>query len=175
MELLIHEVFEKATLQHNFIEMYADLCVLLHDHFLAKPYASPDADPTNRKNSFKKLLLDECQASFESTLVPPAPVGELGSEEQCLAHLNYKAQLLGNIKLVGALLSRGMVAGKVGIAIMEEPLSKPTPEALESLASLLTAIGASFDWPDWKYKAMLSHIFQRVKALAEGKSCPPRE
>jgi len=175
VELLIHEVFEKATLQHNFIEMYADLCLLLHEHFLAKPYASPDADPSNRKNSFKKLLLDECQASFERTLVPPAPVGEAGSEAQCLADARYKAQLLGNIKLVGALLSRGMLAGKVAIAIMEELLSKPTPEALESLAALLTTIGASFDRPDWQYKAMLNHIFQRVKVLVGGKSCQSRE
>eukprot|EP00930_Biecheleria_cincta_P070166 TRINITY_DN57812_c0_g1_i1.p1 TRINITY_DN57812_c0_g1~~TRINITY_DN57812_c0_g1_i1.p1 ORF type:complete len:769 (+),score=172.69 TRINITY_DN57812_c0_g1_i1:95-2401(+) len=175
VELLIHEIFEKATLQHNFIEMYADLCMLLHEHFIAKPYASPDSDPSNRKNSFKKLLLDECQASFERTLVAPAPVGEAGSEEQCLADARYKAQLLGNIKLVGALLSRGMLAGKVAIAIMEELLSKPTPEALESLAALLTAIGASFDRPDWQYKAMLDHVFQRVKALAGGQSCPPRE
>mmetsp|Transcript_61867 Transcript_61867/g.109901 ORF Transcript_61867/g.109901 Transcript_61867/m.109901 type:complete len:700 (-) Transcript_61867:87-2186(-) len=173
VELLIHEVFEKATTQHHFIDMYADLCVLLHEHFMQKPFAETGAN--GKPLSFKKLLLDECQASFERLLTPPESVGAPGSEEQSLAEAKYKTHMLGNIMLVGALLSRGMLAGKVAIAIMEELLSNPTPEALESIAALLTAVGATFDRPDWQYQKMLSHTFERIKVIVKERTCQPRE
>ena len=47
VEILIQEVFEKATTQHHFIDMYADLCTLCHEHFAEHPIGDdhPHATP----------------------------------------------------------------------------------------------------------------------------------
>ncbi|CAK9048938.1 unnamed protein product [Durusdinium trenchii] len=148
--------------------MYADLCVLLHEHFTAKPLDKQCA-------TFKRLLLDECQSSFEHLLAPPA-LDELSSpEERRIAEVSYKTHMLGNIKLVGGLLARGMLAAKVGIAILEELLSNPTPEALESVAALLTTMGSSADRPEWPQKKALNLIFDQLAVIVQNKSCQTRE
>lgn len=165
--VLIHEVFEKATIQHHFIDMYADLCVLLHEHFTA--------NPLDKQLTFKRLLLDECQSSFERLLAPPEALDQLSPEERRSAEVSYKTHMLGNIKLVGGLLARGMLAAKVGIAILEELLSNPTPEALESVAALLTAMGSSADRPEWPQKKALNVIFDQLAAIVKNKSCQTRE
>ncbi|CAK9077025.1 unnamed protein product [Durusdinium trenchii] len=134
--------------------MYADLCVLLHEHFTAKPLED------GKKLTFKRLLLDECQSSFERLLTPPSNLEQLPTEEKTAAEMSYKTHMLGNIKLVGGLLARGMLASKVGIAILEELLSNPTPEALESVAALLTALGSSCDRPEWP-----QHVALRLGGL----------
>merc|ERR1719443_1621695 len=54
VEQLIREVFDKATTQHQFIDMYADLCEQLHEFFTDNPIG-------NDRNAFKKILLHECQ------------------------------------------------------------------------------------------------------------------
>jgi len=167
VELLIREVFEKATTQHHFIDMYADLCANLHEHFTHNPIGDD-------KFNFRRLLLNACQASFERNLEKPAGLDELDSEERSLAEAKFKTRMLGNIRFVGALLSRKMLAGKVLIAILEELVGKPTSEALESAACLLTAAGPTFDTPDWILHAALNGIFMQLKAVSQKKSCEPR-
>jgi hypothetical protein len=170
VELLIQEVFEKATTQHHFIDMYADLCDLLNIHFAEHPVGGLD-DP---KRNFKKILLHCCQASFEKHLTPPKGLAELNSEDRLVAERQYKMRMIGNIKFVGALLVRKMLASKVMLAIMEELLQDPTPEALESLASLLTVVGPTFDTPDWAYRVTLNAIFSQVEKITKKASIDSR-
>lgn len=82
--------------------------------------------------------------------------------------------MLGNIKFVGALVARKMLASKVFFAILEELLSDPTPEALESVAALLTAAGPSIDKPDWAFRPALNGMFLQIKAIVQKKTCDPR-
>lgn len=168
VECLITEVFEKAITQHHFIDMYADLCSLLHEHFIASPVGN---DP---KFSFKKLLLNECQKSFERNLEPPQGLAELDQEERTLMEFRYKHRMIGNIKFIGALLVRKMLAGKVLLAILQELTSEPTPEALESLAALLTATGPVFDSAEWAFRGGLEAIFAEVSAIIQKPTCEPR-
>ena len=175
VEVLIHEVFEKATTQHHFIDMYADLCVLLHEHFTLQPFEDCSGKADGRKMTFKRLLLDECQASFERLLSPPEGLELLSAEDRTAAEVRYKTSMLGNIRLVGGLLSRGMLASRVGIAILEELLSNPTPEALESIAALLTVLGPTVDNKDWPQYAALNGIFDQISTIVKAKKCPPRE
>lgn len=168
VEILIQEVFEKATTQHHFIDMYADLCTLCHEHFAEHPIGD---DP---KFSFKRLLLNQCQASFERHLTPPTGLAEMDPDERVLAEVAYKTKMLGNIKLVGALLSRKMLASKVMLAILEELLGDPTPEALESLACLLSAVGPTFDTPEWVHQPALNAIFMQANNIAQSPTCEPR-
>mmetsp|Transcript_73271 Transcript_73271/g.115965 ORF Transcript_73271/g.115965 Transcript_73271/m.115965 type:complete len:878 (+) Transcript_73271:77-2710(+) len=168
LELLIQEVFEKATTQHHFIDMYADLCGLLHTHFSQHPLVD---DP---KMNFKKILLNCCQTSFEKHLVPPVGLEKLSSEDRTIQEQLYKTRMLGNIRFVGSLLVRKMLASKVMLAIMEELLQDPTPEALESLAALLTVVGPSFDHPDWAYRTTLNAIFAQAERLCKKSTVPQR-
>lgn len=173
-ELLIREVFEKATTQHHFIDMYADLCVLIHKHFTDHPFTAdaPEGAPKQGSAiSFKRLLLDECQSFFEQRV---SLSKEVDCEDQEAA-LRYKTHMLGNIKLVGALLSRTILAGKTGIAILEELLSSPTAESLECVAVLLTAAGPAIDRPNWNHYAALNHCFGRIEQVTKSKQCKARE
>eukprot|EP00927_Polykrikos_kofoidii_P071538 TRINITY_DN6779_c0_g1_i1.p1 TRINITY_DN6779_c0_g1~~TRINITY_DN6779_c0_g1_i1.p1 ORF type:complete len:921 (-),score=171.88 TRINITY_DN6779_c0_g1_i1:59-2821(-) len=158
---LVEEVFEKSTLQHHFIGMYADLCEQLHDFF-------------GDKFPFKRLLLNECQASFERHLIPPQGLDKLDAEDRAAAEAKYKMRMLGNIKFVGALLSRRMLASKVMMAILEELLGDPTEAALEAVAALLTVIGPTFDTKEVSIRPALNSFFLRVKDISRGPNCCPR-
>lgn len=168
VKILIKEIFEKATTQHTYIEMYADLCELLHEYFLEHPVSQ---DP---KCVFKRLLLNECQLSFERNLAPPTDLEKLDEEERTVAEVRYKTRMLGNIRFVGALLSRRMLASKVLIAILKELMADPTPEALETVAALLTVTGPTFDTCDWTHADELNVIFAQVQEICNSRNCNSR-
>lgn len=168
LQLLIEEIFEKATTQHHFCNMYADLCVVMHNHFTTQPMVEV------QDKSFKKILLTCCQVSFEKHLVPPEGLASMQAEERIVAERSFKMCAIGNIKFVGALLVRKMLASKVMLAIMEELLQDPTSEALESLAALLMVVGPAFDVPDWTHRVAFNAIFLRVEKIAKSKSTDKR-
>eukprot|EP00933_Yihiella_yeosuensis_P000350 TRINITY_DN10052_c0_g2_i2.p1 TRINITY_DN10052_c0_g2~~TRINITY_DN10052_c0_g2_i2.p1 ORF type:complete len:737 (-),score=221.30 TRINITY_DN10052_c0_g2_i2:424-2634(-) len=170
VKILIRELFDKAITQHHFIDMYADLCVLLDEHFSSTPLDNDDAD-----FSFKRSLLQECQTSFERYLAPPPTLGEMDPEDRCIAEARYKLCMLGNIRLIGAMLARKMLNPKVMVGIIEELLGNPTPEALEMLAALLTVVGSTFDCEGCQQKPILSHVFDRISSIVKTRSCQPRE
>ncbi|CAE8594521.1 unnamed protein product, partial [Polarella glacialis] len=58
IRILMTEVFEKATTQHHFVPMYTSLCVHLSEWFSQHV----------KVGNFKRILLDNCQASFEANL-----------------------------------------------------------------------------------------------------------
>eukprot|EP00747_Dinoflagellata_sp_TGD_P098954 gnl/TRDRNA2_/TRDRNA2_167601_c2_seq8.p1 gnl/TRDRNA2_/TRDRNA2_167601_c2~~gnl/TRDRNA2_/TRDRNA2_167601_c2_seq8.p1 ORF type:complete len:457 (+),score=86.32 gnl/TRDRNA2_/TRDRNA2_167601_c2_seq8:771-2141(+) len=150
--------------------MYADLCVQLHTFFVEHPL---DTDP--KGTAFKKILLNECQLSFERDLAPPKDMLEtLSGEDRTIGEMAYKRRMLGTIKFVGNLLTRRMLASKVTIAVAEELLADPTCEALESLATLLTVVGPVFDAPEWPYHLALKAIFDRVSGLSKQSSVDTR-
>lgn len=161
LKVLIKEILDKATNQHHFINMYADLCSSLQAHF---------ADPSTRKDSnmnFKKVLLDAIQASFEQRFAAPVSMKNLEGEELREAEQRYKQQMLGNFKFIGALLVRKMLAVPVMFAILEELLGDPSAEALESLATFLTVIGPTFDRREFAQQFILTAIFNQVEALTK--------
>jgi hypothetical protein len=169
VEILIKEIFEKAITQHHLIEMYSDLCSLVHEHFQKIP---PTGDP---KFTFKRLLLEECQASFERNLKPPMDFKKIADEEErTLAEFKYKNRRLGNVKFIGALLQRKMLAGKVFIAILEELLQSSSDESLESVAALLSTAGPLFDHKGWQYHVALGAIFAQVRSLVSRPACTAR-
>eukprot|EP00913_Durusdinium_trenchii_P035414 g33140.t1 len=61
LKILMTEVFEKATTQHHFIEMYTNLCVHFND------WCSEHL----KVGKFKPVLLQQCQESFEANLKDP--------------------------------------------------------------------------------------------------------
>jgi hypothetical protein len=168
VQILIEEIFERATTQHHYIDMYTNLCELAHTFFSENPISE---DP---KCGFKRLLLNECQRSFERNLEPPVGLESLDFDERTLAEVKYKTRMLGNIRFVGALLARHMLASKVLISILDDLLSDPIPEALETVAALLTVTGPVFDTSDWPHHPRLAAIFAQLQELSSNKSTSAR-
>jgi len=160
IEMLMREVFEKATTQHHFIEMYTRLCLRLHDRFDVRRAGCEEV-------SFKRILLNLCQDSFETYLKPPDALQELTGDERFEAQTKYKTQMLGNMKFVGQLLIDKLVSTRIISRCIEELLSARSEETLETLCVFLTTIGPAFDTKDWiKSQETFAEVFDKVKELS---------
>jgi len=163
---LMHEIFEKATLQHHFIPMYADLCMRL------------ESDPRivlrddEAKGGFKSLLLDACQTAFEELL--ETRVSRCGDDEELLKR---KQRTLGNVKLVAQLMVRGMLSSRLLVQCAEDLLQARTvrSEALESLAAFLEIVVPAFDEPSWAHAHLLDSLFWRLLDITKDKAVPARD
>jgi len=168
IRILMTEVFEKATTQHHFVEMYVLLCVNLAEWFSAHV----------KVGNFKRVLLDQCQSSFEANMHPQEAESDskapLDEAEVLARQHKHKLRVLGNIKLIGQLLVKKMVASKVLIACAEELLAEPTAVTLEPLACLLSTTGHEFDKSDWKQYDAWVRIFKQVQKLTRDKKLPQR-
>jgi len=168
VSILMREVFEKATTQHHFIPMYAELCVKLEKD----PRIAAVVEKADLPNNFRRLLLNECQNVFEQLL--ELRNGEDSADEE--AAFRRKQQALGNMKLIGQLLVLGMLSSDLFPECCEEMLRKRTqcPEALESLVALMMVAGPKFDSRSWQYFHRLEMILANMNALTKDKSVPPR-
>jgi len=171
LEILMHEIMEKATTQHHFIQMYTELCASLQEWSVENQIGD-----TDKGHSFKRILLNECQNSFIRHLKRPEGLKELKGEERDEAEMKYKTAMIGNIRFVGALLAKNMVASSVIIHVTTELLSKPVvPDALECLAAFLTTVGGMFDRrQDWKYRDQLRQVFAEIERLTRDSTVPAR-
>jgi len=164
VEVVARETFAKATRQHTFVELYADLCHKLHG----------DLEKGGATVNFKRVLLDQCQQSFKKYLEPPKIDTELDYETQYEQLVKYKTQMLGNVKLIGHLLRRAMLSPKIIFHVTDELLSIGTAESLETLAVFLDTIGTTFDSSDWQGRPRLEEVFTRVELLVEDSRQPSR-
>eukprot|EP00747_Dinoflagellata_sp_TGD_P092019 gnl/TRDRNA2_/TRDRNA2_165267_c5_seq1.p1 gnl/TRDRNA2_/TRDRNA2_165267_c5~~gnl/TRDRNA2_/TRDRNA2_165267_c5_seq1.p1 ORF type:complete len:677 (-),score=132.37 gnl/TRDRNA2_/TRDRNA2_165267_c5_seq1:45-1976(-) len=173
--VLMREIFEKATMQHHFVSMYADLCVRLEkDRRVA-----PSADLEGGSSCFRGLLLSQCQTSFENLFQSQDRNSECSFEDKEAQEASAalcKHRVLGNIRLIGQLMVRGMLKGKLLVECAEELLKeqKRCAEALESCALLLTVAGSKFDIPEFRHHDRLSMVFAQVQCLSKDKDVPAR-
>jgi hypothetical protein len=169
LEMLMREVFNKATTQHHFIPMYADLCVRLEQD----SRISSVVEASGKQHSFRRLLLNQCQIAFEK-LLEPDDAKEADVDEEY--RLRRKQQALGNIKLIGQLLVHGIVISKLLVECAEELLRSYTTcaEALESLAAMLTVAGKQFDNSTWQYHPRLLEVFACMRKLSKDKTTQAR-
>eukprot|EP00913_Durusdinium_trenchii_P018176 g17077.t1 len=189
--LLMQLVFEKATTQHHFINMwppesganssdiwclsawtrYVSLCVKLHK------WLTDNVDVAESQSNFKRVLLNQCQTSFEQYLEPPEGFEGLVGDDLYEAQVKYKTKMLGNIRLVGQLIRHGMLAPKIAIAVATE-LAGEDPavrgERLETLATFLETVGVALDDPSWKHHSELELVFTEVERASADKSVPRR-
>eukprot|EP00929_Paragymnodinium_shiwhaense_P119685 TRINITY_DN91579_c0_g1_i1.p1 TRINITY_DN91579_c0_g1~~TRINITY_DN91579_c0_g1_i1.p1 ORF type:complete len:578 (-),score=143.94 TRINITY_DN91579_c0_g1_i1:102-1835(-) len=160
VEIVARTVFSKATVQHSFVEMYADVCSKL----------SEDLQAAGNEVNFRRVLLDQCQQSFNQHLEMPALEPGLDRETEYEHIVRYKTKMLGNVKLIGQLLHRKMLSPKILFHVAEELLTISSAEALETLAAFLRTIGAAFDTPSWNGFARLEGVFMRIELMAQDTS-----
>jgi len=166
ISILMREVFEKATTQHHFIPMYAELCVQLEKDPQIVAAVEEGID------TFRRLLLNECQKVFEQVLEPPSDDDKDDKE----AAFRRKQQALGNMKLIGQLLVNGMLQENLFAECSEQLLRKHAqcPEALEALVALMMVACPKFDRSPWQYYNRLQNILGDMGDLTKNKAVAPR-
>eukprot|EP00397_Hematodinium_sp_SG-2012_P025623 GEMP01026782.1.p1 GENE.GEMP01026782.1~~GEMP01026782.1.p1 ORF type:complete len:650 (+),score=172.52 GEMP01026782.1:56-2005(+) len=172
IEALMKEVFDKAVTQHHFIPLYTKLCERLNQWTNTLP-DSPD---------FRRILLTQCQCSFEQNLKPPEGLlnADVNDDEAFEKEIKYKVAMQGNIKFVGELLIVKLLASRVLIQCAQELLSNRTIGgncsliSLECLATLLQVTGKMFDSRDWKYHSALADVYETTRIMSEDTAIPPR-
>jgi hypothetical protein len=157
IDVVAREVFAKATTQHNYIDLYADVCAKLH----------ADLVGGSVEVNFKRSLLDQCQRSFHLHLQPPRIDQCLDYEEQYEELVKYKTKMLGNVRLIGNLLRLRMLSPKIIFFCTDELLGIGSNEALETLCAFLDTLGAAFDTPEWPGRPRLEEVFKRAQNFAE--------
>jgi len=168
---LMREVFDSATKQHHFIPMYADVCAKLEQD----KRISAVVESAGQQHQFRRLLLNQCQIVFEQLLEPcDAADADLASDEE--VGIRRKQEALGNIKLIGHLLTNGMLGSNMLIECAEQLISKRTTchEALESLAALMMVAAPTFDTTEWPHHEKLVSCFNTIKKLTKDKAIVPR-
>jgi len=153
---LVKEIFERATTQDGFRSLYTELCVRIDTHFAERSGVIGG-------KTFRKVLVTECQATFERSLVPPDPAlfaGLEGDEPFELA-MTLKTCRLGNMRFVGDLLVQGLLATKLMPAIILELLNGDEA-ALESLIAFLTVVAPCFEDKPSLYQASLRDAFKAL-------------
>merc|ERR1719160_1529815 len=166
LEAVIMEIFEKATTQHGFLPMYVDLCVRLNDHFQKHPIEGAD---------FRKVLVGACQRTFEKNIrTQPEVDASLCYEDRYEVELKFKTRMLGNLRFVGELLVRKLLAGKILLAVSEELLSVGDAASIEAAATLLSVAGPAFDRKSWGFFPRLCAIFSMLKGISKDKVIPMR-
>merc|ERR1711977_234680 len=80
--------------------------------------------------------------------------------------------MLGNIKFIGALLEKRMLNDSVLTHVAEELLN--APHTLESLACFLTAVGPTFDQPNFRHYEHLQAFFVQVEEKSKDMSIAAR-
>lgn len=142
MSALVAEVFRAATSQRCFLPLYAEVCQRVDAKLAA------DASSATGGKAFRKALVSECQASFEKHLAQARPdaakLQGLGYEDRYCEEAALKGARLGNMRFIGELLVRRLIASKVLLALMNE-LQSGDEDAVESLVALLSVAGPHFD------------------------------
>jgi hypothetical protein len=146
--------------------MYVELCVRLNGHFQKQPIEGAD---------FRKVLVGACQRTFEKNIrAQPQVDPNLCYEERYEVELKFKTRMLGNLRFVGELLVRKLLAGKILLAVSEELLSVGDSASIEAAATLLTVAAPAFDRKSWTFHPRLLAIFSMARCITKDKAIPMR-
>jgi len=158
------EIFAKATTQDCFRTLYTELCMRLDTHLAAQTGVIGG-------KAFRKALVAECQATFERHLQPADPSIFLGltDEESFEVHMKLKTRRLGNMRFIGDLLVRRLLAPKLLPQIVQVLLNGDE-DALESLIALVMVVAPEFEGKQPLYQAPLRDAFQVLRRKLKEKS-----
>ena len=172
LSILIKLLFEKATQQHHFIPMYAELCKRCAD-WLEMSWG-PDA-----VKFFRTALIEHCQDAFDDFVNPPEDEGTSPVATLAVSHnlasasateraLKYRTKVWGNLKLVGRLIGQKIISSRIALRCVEELLSQGANDTLiEALAVFLTEVAPVVDVPEWSQYVRLEGVFKKLEKMRE--------
>ena len=198
---VIRLVFEKATDEAAWSEMYARLCRKMMETISPNVQddgiRNADGKPITGGQLFRKYLLNRCQEDFErgwaakdaaasaaaakaseDAAVKKAAEAsgeiELYSNEYYIAQ-KAKRQGLGLIQFIGELYKLQMLTERIMHECIKKLLGNvdnPEEEEIESLCRLLATVGKLLDNP--KARAHMDIYFTRMKELGKSNNVAPR-
>ena len=187
---LVKYLFEKATIQHHFIGMYADLCTQCLE-WLGSDKAPEELvssiGPGERSSAaadiFRRVLLERCQEAFYSYFLTPedesaggANPGASEEEERERTeeeHHKHRLSMLGTVKFVAQLLERRLMTRGVFRNCIETLLysDERTEDHIECACVFLSEIGQLFDKsndePQDAYSKALNEAMETLEDIAE--------
>ncbi|KAG8926080.1 hypothetical protein FRC01_009362 [Tulasnella sp. 417] len=182
--LVLKLVFEKATDEPHWAEMYAKLCRKMMDTISPKVHAENARNNTGQLvvggQLFRRFLLIRCQEDFErgwsqteGEQAQPEP--ELGTAEY-YTRVKIKRQGLGLVRFIGELFKLQMLTDRVIHECIKNLLPSETEDPkeaeLETLCKLLTTVGERLDVP--KSKVYMDIYFGRIQGVAYGSNVASR-
>jgi hypothetical protein len=184
---LVKYLFQKATMQHHFIPMYADLC----KRCLA--WLSSDAAPEELVKSigpgerlsaaadiFRRVLLERCQAAFYSYfLTPEEALKDADPERSEEDHHKHRLSMLGTVKFVAQLLDHRLMTRAVFRNCLEILLNPDgrTDDHVECACVFLSEIGKLFEEQESgadAYSRCLEDAMAELTEIAEEESTSAR-
>ncbi|PSR80080.1 hypothetical protein PHLCEN_2v6810 [Hermanssonia centrifuga] len=191
---VVRLVFENATDEATWSEMYARLCRKMMEQISPKVQddgiRNPEGKHITGGHLFRKYLLNRCQEDFErgwaskesteaaaatkaSEDAKVAANGDEGEEaalylEEYYAAQKAKRQGLGLIRFIGELFKLQMLTERIMHECVKKLLGNvenPEEEEIESLCTLLTTVGALLDTQ--KAHAHMDVYFSRMKELTK--------
>lgn len=181
---LVKYLFQKATMQHHFIPMYADLCTRCLS-WLASDAApeelvtsiGPGERTTAAADIFRRVLLERCQAAFYSYFLTHEGKDEHMDEEERLKH---RLSMLGTVKFVAQLLEHRLMTRAVFRNCLEILLNpdERTDDHIECACVFLSEIGKLFEeqpgqGPD-AYSKSLQDAMDELTEIADEESTSAR-
>jgi hypothetical protein len=150
MEIVIGLIFKKALAEPHYCETYASMVFMLKAEMPAFPNPEGGKDIT-----FKTILLNVCQAEFESMPKKLEPTEEeaasLHPEELAFKMSRQKARFLANMKFIGNLYLQQLLTTKIVSSIVSELVGSsagdmiPEEHVVECICELLSAIGYTLE------------------------------
>eukprot|EP00438_Fugacium_kawagutii_P020344 Skav209400 [mRNA] locus=scaffold962:114839:136572:- [translate_table: standard] len=117
LEELLSMIFDACSRQHQYTEMYADLCQKLLDH-VAKQRPNLDG---------RACVWGRCQVIFHSSVLnPPEISSELPEDEYMDRKAKIKEKMVGMVKFGGDLVGRGLVPAEGVMTWIHTLLSEKT-------------------------------------------------
>merc|ERR1712226_1808534 len=194
---VIDIIFEKACLEPNRAEAYANMCRtvltirganIIHqqNQIQAECEESQVEDPVVK--NFRRYLLTRCQNEFQNgkdydkefevklEAINTSEDAENVKKEKLraleLEHKKLKKKYFGNIRFVGELFKLDFITEKIMHSCIEILFKTKDEDSLECLCQFLTTIGRKMDHDAGKN--LMDHYFKQIKQIVADKQASPR-
>lgn len=150
LNVLISDVFQKAIWEPHFSGMYAELCRELSTvSWMSAPEddSKGAAVPRGFEADIRRAILETCQREFEKK-IDFSVLETLPQDEKIEQEILMRKKMTGNMKFVGELFIKKMIAVKISkriVGSLLSPADKPPQESIEQLCTFLNTCGAFLD------------------------------